>query len=858
VLPTVFLSLSGVDQEFVSRVHENLPDGLAYFYPESFENGERLLDAMEKRVEQTSVFALFASRQALDSHWVQFEIDRARLAKIRRPGLRCLVFPLDADVTYHDLPNWMQEYWIGTAGQTARDVARYIRGVLTDLASISSTAIQPLGRGTLVDQARRELLSATFTTKASPNAFVFAGHAGIGRRTVEKQFLQKAFPAMPELAFGPEFELPQFADLSDIYRAIRREIEDHFSLKAFEDDLAKFLSQTVESQVQEIVASLSHFATLGQAVTIVTGSGLYEDRGILRPWVPILLKQLEELPALKLCIISNRQLNDKDLRPHKNALQYYVGPLVDEDIKALIIAVAPIFGGEPQLPNDSTITLIGGHPTVARSVARLLAKRGPLIVEGDPRQIFDIQEEVLSESLSFDSLTMVERDILSVLSWVPQLNSHLLRDTILGRHNIAPEDLASTIDYLMAGCLVQISGSNYLISAPIRGMFRRKHGYGSVELRTSFASQLRAAWAEAVDNDELKTELFDAFVYMTALEGGSLPKEFSGLLLASTLQDVVREAYDRRHIDEDSLKRAVAWGLPAKQMRMDETTREEILSYVLRSQVRLQRYDDARETLLFMQKKSYRSASYLEAFLIRLSGGDLTRAVALLRKAREIKKYMNSVIADLAICLKALGRWPDLETLLGEEEARVARNPVLLDIRIGMLIAAGKYKEAERQIDRLRAMPFDDGRADSRSATVLMNRDHDFARAQQLLTAVLDRQTRGALGVRRLRALAAARGGSFPEARSDTEYLRARPGGEDTFHRIEAEIKLVQKDYDGAEGERSKVKFETVQDRLLQARILEAQAADTKTPLGQRDGLLGRASSIRFNNRIADEYDSAL
>jgi hypothetical protein len=477
------------------------------------------------------------------------------------------------------------------------------------------------------------------------------------------------------------------------------------------------------------------------------------------------------------------------------------------------------------------------------------------VVDGDPRQLIDIQEQVLAESLSFDTLTPVERDILSILSWVPQLNGQMLANVIVEHHRTTVQQLSDTIEYLMAGCLMQISGPNYLISAPIRGMFRRKHGYGSVELRTVFASYLKEAWAEAVSNDELKIELFDAFVYMTALEGGSLPKEFSGLLLASTIQDLVREAYDRRHADDTALDRVIAWGAPTTQMRMDESTREEILSYVLRAQVRLQKTGDARNLLAFMKKRGYRSSAYLEAFLIRLSGGDLTDAVRLLRKARAIKKYMNSVIADLAICLKLLGRWPDLETLIREEQPRVERNPTLLDIRIGMLVAAGDFGEAERQIAKLRAMPFDDGRADSRAATVLMNRDHDFNGAQSLLASVLSRQTRGGIGVRRLRALAAARGGEFEQARRDSEYLRNRPGGEDTFLRIEAEIKLVQRDYFGAENERRKVKVETAQDRLLKARILEAQGLDPLTPLHLRDQLLGQAALIRERDKATDEYD---
>lgn len=855
MLTTVFLSLSGVDAQFVESVHNNLPDGLAYFYPKSFENGENLISAMEECIGESRLFVLFASRASVNSVWVHFEIDRARLAKIKDRTFKYLVFPIDRDVSYKDLPAWMQEGWVGTAGQSARDIARYVRGVLAGMAEESGVRPPPLGRGGLVDGARREYQAAGFARKCAPNVLLFSGHPGVGRRTVERLLLPAVHPASPDIRLGPEFELPPLAGLPDIYRAMRQEIEDHFSLRAFEGALAKFTAEPLDEQVEEVWRSLEHFAELGQAVTVVVGYGLYEDRGELKPWAAAFLEAAVRHEKVKLCLISGRQLKFQDLRALPHVLQVKVDELDSGDIKTLILETVPLFGGEPVLPNDTVIQSIGGHPTVARSVARLLALRGPAFIDGDAKQLHDIQEEILSESLSFDTIKPVERDLLSILSWVPQLNGKMLGDIIRAQHHISQEALAEAIEYLLAGCLMQLTGANYLISAPIRGMFRRKHGYGSVELRTQFAQHLKALWDEAVADDELRIELFDAFVYMTALEGGTLPKEFSGLLLPSTLQDLVRDAYDRRHNDEDALKRVVKWGTPALDMKMDEHTREEILSYLFRAQIRLQMFGDAAALLKVMKKRGYRSSAYLEAFFLRLSGGDLDTAIVRLQEARGIRKYMDSVIADLAICYKLRGRWADLAALIKEEKARVERNPVLLDIKIGMLVAAGEFDEASREIGRLRGKPYDDGRADSREAAILMNRDHNYKAAYELLTEVLNRRTRGANGVRRLRALAAARGRQYEDARQDSEYLKNRPGGEDTYQRIEAEIKLAQRDYRGAEAARQKVKAMTVQDRLLKARILEAQGLDSQTALDQREALLNEAAALRAVNKAVDEYD---
>ena len=65
----------------------------------------------------------------------------------------------------------------------------------------------------------------------------------------------------------------------------------------------------------------------------------------------------------------------------------------------------------------------------------------------------------------------------------------------------------------------------------------------------------------------------------------------------------------------------------------------------------------------------------------------------------------------------------------------------------------------------------------------------------------------------------------------------------------------MQKDYEGAEAARRKVRSETVQDRLLGARILEAKGLDIQTPFDQRQSLLDDAATIRQANRSVDEYD---
>jgi len=109
-VPQAFLSLSGEDDAFVEKVYRHLPDGLAFFYRKSFKNGEEILGAMERGVDRSSLFVFFASQASIASHWTNFELDQARLAAIRRPNFKILLFPLTPTIIPSMLPAWVRQY----------------------------------------------------------------------------------------------------------------------------------------------------------------------------------------------------------------------------------------------------------------------------------------------------------------------------------------------------------------------------------------------------------------------------------------------------------------------------------------------------------------------------------------------------------------------------------------------------------------------------------------------------------------------------------------------------------------------------------------------------------------------------
>lgn len=856
MIPHVFLSLSGEDDDFVERVWRHLPEGLAIFYRKSFKNGQKLLEAMESGVEHSSVFVFFASEASIRSCWTGFEMDQARLAAIRRPNFRILVFPLQIDISPTMLPSWMQQYWISNVGWNPKDVARYIRHVVTS-RPIASAALSspPIGRGELLDIATRRWMTAISEFGHPPNIIIFSGIGGIGRRTFARYFLEHALSTLPNVLCGPQLHLPQFADVADIYRGLREQIETDFSIERFARDLDVFSRADPDDRVNEIISCLGYYKDLGQAVLIAIGSGLFEDRGSLKWWVPKLFTKLASHPDIKLCLITNRRFREEELMAWKNAVQFYVPELKHPDVKALMIAVSPLFGIEPVHPSDGLVLAIGGHADMAKAAVRLISQKGERFFDRDPSAFFHLQDEIISENLEISSLTKEQLELLCMLSWVPRIEARIIEEVIRSRHNTSRVAFAAALDNLILGCLVVVVGDNLMISPAIRHVFRRRYGYGEKGLLEAFSSALDATWTKAQKGGEFRADLFDAFVFMRALEGKSMPEQFRRLLLPSTLREVVAEAYarGRDQYDSEALRRVVVWGSIAETLNMDETVREEILSTVVRSHIRLGEYGEAESILKQFDQKGYRSVYFLRGFSQRRQG-HYEEALPLFKTALQDKKYRRSTVQELANCYQKLDMRRELGELVSTHSDMVEKSAALFDFKVATLLAENRIPEAEGAIRRLRAMPDDNGRSVCNQARLLMQRDRSYEEAENILTDIIDKRIGDPVAARRWRAIAAANAGHFSVARQDIEFIRTRTGRQQIAERLDVYFFTTQRDYDRADLLLSQLR-DSAHDGRLRARILEARASDVRTPLAERERLRVQAAELRARNQLMSEYD---
>jgi len=663
--------------------------------------------------------------------------------------------------------------------------------------------------------------------------------------------MRNALSADASLPYGPTLPLSPQADLADLHQALRTEISPTMERDVALRERAAFQELPLAEQIKEVVRLMDYFAQLGQAVTIISAGGFFEDRGDPKDWVIPLLSAIPK--SATLFVVSNRQIPPELVEGSANVVQMRVDELHDKDIRALMIFTAERLRVDNFSISDELVRAIGGHADVANAAVRLAAVKGSHILERDPRQLFNIQNTILGENIEGDALTEAQKAILCLLSWVPALNGRVLEKVLLA-DGVPVDDILGALENMVLGCLVVSSGPNYSISPAIRFLFRR-FNVTPPKLLKIFSAELSAEWQAAQNEGNFRADLFEAFVFMHSLEGTALPRELLPLLTPGMLHDVIRETYARGkdETDTETLERVIVWGQIAEQMKMSEATREEILSTVARARIRLGKFADAEETIEGMASRGYRSVPFLRGHLYRRQE-KYPKAIEMLLESVRFNKLNRSAVHELALAYKKSGHLNELRKLLSEHGNLIHDSAMFADFQIGVDLARGDLPAAEAGIENLRRLPDDDGRSGIRIAQLLMRRQQ-YRLATEELSRLLDTSQGNTLRIRSIRAICAARDGDFDLARKDIDFVKRFPAWQTAGSRLEAGLLVEQGKTIEARVLLDQLPRKGAEDWLLYARALEVEADLPQTTINDRQELKSRAAEIRLQHNFSLEYD---
>ncbi|PHV22939.1 hypothetical protein CSQ92_07925 [Janthinobacterium sp. BJB446] len=387
-----FLSHSSTDKPFVEEVGKELGRQHYLLDKHEFDLGQSFKAEISRCLKNAETFVLFASRAALKSDWVSYEIDIAEDKKISGLLEDALVFLLE-DVAHTDLPPWLSKGLVVKA-ESPKVVAREI-GKALDKRLGAMRSVYFFGRNSERDRVSKALNPISGNL---PRAIAVIGLPGIGRRTlledIARNYLQyKNFYAI-EVESGDE--------LQDLLYKLAAE-------KEFWADGAqlKSIGEVIRSEsVDLLFKRLNTYLTRGSErsfLTLVDSGGLVNEDGNISKVCSAILEVISKEKGLYIGLVLRRLPSGLEGPGviYDGVIHEQVKALSNDDIERLLVKILSErdvkFEGH-QIKRLAEF--VRGYPPAAYYAGELAKKSGLDLLLSEPRPMIDFRSRVLASALN--------------------------------------------------------------------------------------------------------------------------------------------------------------------------------------------------------------------------------------------------------------------------------------------------------------------------------------------------------------------------------------------------------------------------------------------------------------------------
>ena len=845
---TIFLSHASEDKDFVKRVKDRLDAASVFYDTSTIGPGEKSIEAMKQGVGDASVFVLFHSRHT-DKAWVNFEKDLAEVQKIRARSMQILVCPV-GDETHHTLPDWMKAYMTTTPDFGVRDIARLI-------IRLGERALLEREPGLRRAYPGREELerSVTLAVQHAPaqkghplSVIVLTGLEGMGKATLAKRIIPQAYKGMRE--GGPTFSLPDAADAVDLHLRFREDLLDGLPPDATTAQIAAFSRLNPDEQADSLRASLLHWSSLNQVVTLRSRWGFRERDQQIPRWLEALFVKISKDNSLRVVLLSERKLPIQRLATFPHVAQFSLEQLSCETIQFILGELIEQRFQRPEKLVDIAPE-IHGHPATANHVAYLVNSGMSLdSLVALPTPIHAFHDQTLDAIFGSGSLSPFQTQLLELLSWFPSLSTEVIAEIF---SNAPKADIVRDLWELNAFSLTtQIEGGYYAAPAVVAARFRRESDPASSALFKRVAHLLK----ERFESGTITVELIDSLVIGIVALQGELPELFRGVITASTLLNVVEQEYNLgiggsgREVSEH-FRRAYEISRMAIRFQTSDDTLENIMFYGADAAVRMGvRPTDLLEAML---RKGFATAHHVEGSYLYHVERDYDGAAKKLDLAIKSKHFLIRNVRLLArIYLRAGHFSKALDVLAKVDEARLKRDTGLIIMKIKALRANRSYKEAEELKKSL------GNRENEYGDLAIMNaskafRDANYPVALEQLSLAERAPKSNKVTLRFLRCAIEIESGDNTNVPEVSDLARAAGRDGDALQ-LQARAAIVAGSWREAEGKLSQIGRKDYFDLAVELRMLDLKLSDAvlqadpvemeKTKEHRLDVLRKSASSI--------------
>jgi len=677
-----FLSHSSEDKPYVEEVAARLTPYRARIDSQAFRPGEDFRDAIRRAMNESAVFVLFVSKNALESPWVNFEINEAELRALRGAIRSGLAIFIDGPVDSSVLPEWlarMRAVAHGNPGQSARTIESLL------LDANPADAHPFLGRGDDIQRGIRKLSGA----EPRPRVLIVSGLEGVGRRTYASHLVRDSLG----LDLGPLLTLPATGTLEDLF--LESQVSSRIlTLQEAEHEITAFRQLEPAEQAREVAAQLIFLARENAAPCIVDHGGMLDSSGeYFLPFVELLEAYVAERNVY-LCLIHTRAPNYRNLRVKWACFERRLKPLALPDAQALVVRLLRDKQIQAEPEEASTLAeATTGYPPAAYFIADQVEDYGIDLVVNDSSRMYDFATRSFGRFLRDLKLSATEREVLVYLSSETRLTVEGVA-TATGRPIPA---VANAMTGLLDLNLLVHHENEYSVSGPIQMAVRRsERSLGRQWYERAFARFETQFWSD--EHSFPPISVVDATLRAALRVGLRRSEGFGALVRPSLLVNAADEFYHRKEYQRalEYVERATLMGLPTAQM--DEIR--------VKSLAQLRRFTEAKAALRDYREHGERRVYYLEGFVARKEGD---HSVASSRFQRGYAKgdRSASLLRDYADSLLRIDAVEDAATMATEALERAPGNVYILDLICRIEIVIGTREDAEAALDALEAVDLD-------------------------------------------------------------------------------------------------------------------------------------------------------
>lgn len=676
-----FLSHSSHNKEFVRAVAKELGRQLCIFDEQVFNTGDEFKTSIEKGLDESSVFVLFASKVALESIWVSFETEEAWYKKLEKQLAIALVYIIDSSITIEDIPKWLQRGLIRSENVPkviARDIKLHLNKLLIERH-------QKFFVGRNKDIEKFESILTPTDGSFPPHVTFITGLPGIGRRALVKHIA----PKLLNISKYVEIRVQEGDSINDICLKIADHVEPYSTDKGFRkiaDDIQK-LSEN--AALKRTLKNLRKLTQLGDLPILYDDKGIMNNEGYICQPVQSIVSEITPNDDAYVFIISKRRPN---LALTSLLPILAISELSPIEIKRLLSMLAK--QREKSISNDKLDQLteyVAGYPPAAYFAFQQIDVYGVDVVLTDKSNLIKFRTGIFLKHLANTDLTENEKSVLQLLSMHSPIPLQIIA-SVLG---IKEYELHATIIKLIDLSLaIATEYGYYRIAEPIVEAASNAFGLPSRERNLSLVTSLQALLRQS-DTEYPRLELSRVF-FRAAYLTDNKSAQRQAFHLASDIIALTETLYHSR-----DYKKCIKCAYTALRQRPDNILTREFLVKAL---IQEEKWSNAeKEIQNFAIYAPERDVHFLKGFFRRRKG-DISDAITEYKEAERFGRRGVALSRELAHCYFFSGEYDIAAQYIQKAIERHGDNRYLVDLWVKIERHRGDENAVNQAIVRLKAV----------------------------------------------------------------------------------------------------------------------------------------------------------